>query len=95
MTVLIVLATNSNRKSPRLGDKGLNRKRHRGFEKSTLEFEESCAWSALTLRLVTACAICDSDLHIYNGVIPQVEKGDVIGHETMGEVVEVGSATAS
>jgi threonine dehydrogenase-like Zn-dependent dehydrogenase len=41
---------------------------------------------------VTACAICGSDLHIYDGVIPTMEKGDVIGHETMGEVVEVGSA---
>ena len=41
---------------------------------------------------VTACAICGSDLHIYNGVIPEMEAGDVIGHETMGEVVEVGSA---
>jgi threonine dehydrogenase-like Zn-dependent dehydrogenase len=40
---------------------------------------------------VTACAICGSDLHIYNGVIPQMEGGDVVGHETMGEVVEVGS----
>ena len=39
---------------------------------------------------VTACAICGSDLHIYNGVIPQMESGDVLGHETMGEVVEVG-----
>ena len=39
---------------------------------------------------VTACAICGSDLHIYNGVIPEMHKGDVIGHETMGEVVEVG-----
>jgi threonine dehydrogenase-like Zn-dependent dehydrogenase len=39
---------------------------------------------------VTACAICGSDLHIFNGVIPKMEKGDVIGHETMGEVVEVG-----
>ena len=40
---------------------------------------------------VTACAICGSDLHIYDGVIPTMEKGDVIGHETMGEVVEVGA----
>ena len=38
---------------------------------------------------VTACAICGSDLHIYNGVIPEMERGDVIGHETMGEVVDV------
>ncbi|WP_102959949.1 zinc-dependent alcohol dehydrogenase [Mangrovicella endophytica] len=40
---------------------------------------------------VTACAICGSDLHIYDGVIPTMESGDVIGHEAMGEVVEVGS----
>jgi threonine dehydrogenase-like Zn-dependent dehydrogenase len=40
---------------------------------------------------VTACAICGSDLHIYDGVIPTMEKGDVIGHETMGEVVDVGN----
>jgi threonine dehydrogenase-like Zn-dependent dehydrogenase len=40
---------------------------------------------------VTACAICGSDLHLFNGVIPSMEKGDVVGHETMGEVVEVGS----
>ena len=39
---------------------------------------------------VTACAICGSDLHIYDGVIPEMQMGDVIGHETMGEVVEVG-----
>ena len=40
---------------------------------------------------VTACAICGSDLHIYDGVIPSMERGDIVGHETMGEVVEVGS----
>lgn len=40
---------------------------------------------------VTSCAICGSDLHIFNGVIPGMETGDVLGHETMGEVVEVGS----
>jgi threonine dehydrogenase-like Zn-dependent dehydrogenase len=40
---------------------------------------------------VTACAICGSDLHIFDGVIPQMKSGDVIGHETMGEVVEVGA----
>jgi threonine dehydrogenase-like Zn-dependent dehydrogenase len=39
---------------------------------------------------VTSCAICGSDLHIYNGVIPDMESGDIVGHETMGEVVEVG-----
>ncbi|MBS9720645.1 glutathione-dependent formaldehyde dehydrogenase [Tianweitania sp. BSSL-BM11] len=40
---------------------------------------------------VTSCAICGSDLHIYNGVIPEMHSCDVIGHEAMGEVVEVGS----
>ncbi len=40
---------------------------------------------------VTACAICGSDLHIYDGIMPGMQRGDVLGHETMGEVVEVGS----
>lgn len=40
---------------------------------------------------VTTAAICGSDLHLYDGVIPTMEKGDILGHETMGEVVEVGS----
>jgi threonine dehydrogenase-like Zn-dependent dehydrogenase len=40
---------------------------------------------------ITACAICGSDLHIYGGIIPDMKKGDVLGHENMGEVVEVGS----
>ena len=40
---------------------------------------------------VTACAICGSDLHIFDGIIPDMRNGDVLGHETMGEVVEVGS----
>lgn len=44
---------------------------------------------------VSSCAICGSDLHIYDGVIPSMEHGDIIGHETMGEVVEVGSGAAS
>jgi threonine dehydrogenase-like Zn-dependent dehydrogenase len=39
---------------------------------------------------ITACAICGSDLHIFDGVIPGVQSGDVLGHENMGEVVEVG-----
>ncbi|HLH97169.1 MAG TPA: zinc-dependent alcohol dehydrogenase [Xanthobacteraceae bacterium] len=39
---------------------------------------------------ITACAICGSDLHIYGGIIPSMKKGDVLGHENMGEVVEVG-----
>jgi threonine dehydrogenase-like Zn-dependent dehydrogenase len=40
---------------------------------------------------VTACAICGSDLHIYSGIIPAMKSGDVLGHENMGEVVEIGS----
>jgi threonine dehydrogenase-like Zn-dependent dehydrogenase len=44
---------------------------------------------------VTACAICGSDLHLFNGVMPEMKSGDVLGHETMGEVVEVGSETTN
>jgi len=39
---------------------------------------------------ITTTAICGSDLHLYNGFVPTMEKGDVLGHEFMGEVVEVG-----
>lgn len=39
---------------------------------------------------VTACAICGSDLHLYDGFMPGMVNGDILGHETMGEVVEVG-----
>jgi threonine dehydrogenase-like Zn-dependent dehydrogenase len=40
---------------------------------------------------VTACAICGSDLHLMDGQMPTMESGDVLGHEFMGEVIEVGS----
>ena len=40
---------------------------------------------------VTSCAICGSDLHLYDGFMPGMESGDIMGHEFMGEVVEVGS----
>src|SRR5256885_2534248 len=39
---------------------------------------------------VTLTAICGSDLHLYGGLIPTMQKGDILGHEFMGEVVEVG-----
>jgi threonine dehydrogenase-like Zn-dependent dehydrogenase len=39
---------------------------------------------------ITASAICGSDLHLYNGFVPTMEKGDILGHEFMGEVVEIG-----
>ncbi len=39
---------------------------------------------------ITSTAICGSDLHLVNGFQPTMEKGDILGHENMGEVVEVG-----
>ncbi|HEY1242296.1 MAG TPA: zinc-dependent alcohol dehydrogenase [Bryobacteraceae bacterium] len=39
---------------------------------------------------ITLTAICGSDLHLYDGYIPTMQKGDILGHEFMGEVVEVG-----
>ncbi len=41
---------------------------------------------------ITSTAICGSDLHLYNGLIPTMVKGDILGHEFMGEVMEVGRA---
>ncbi len=43
---------------------------------------------------VTSCAICGSDLHLYGGFVPGMHAGDIMGHETMGEVVEVGKANS-
>lgn len=40
---------------------------------------------------ITATAICGSDLHLFNGFMPTMEEGDILGHEPMGVVVEVGS----
>ncbi|HEY2324991.1 MAG TPA: zinc-dependent alcohol dehydrogenase [Thermoanaerobaculia bacterium] len=40
---------------------------------------------------VTLTAICGSDLHLYDGYVPAMMKGDILGHEFMGEIVEVGS----
>jgi len=40
---------------------------------------------------ITSTAICGSDLHIYGGFIPGMQRGDILGHEFMGEVVELGS----
>ena len=44
---------------------------------------------------VTATTICGSDLHLYNGFMPTMEKGDILGHEFMGEVVEVGKGVTN
>ncbi|MFO0573635.1 MAG: zinc-dependent alcohol dehydrogenase [Polyangia bacterium] len=43
---------------------------------------------------VTATAICGSDLHLYSGLIPSTKRGDILGHEFMGEVVETGAAVS-
>jgi threonine dehydrogenase-like Zn-dependent dehydrogenase len=40
---------------------------------------------------ITSTAICGSDLHLYNGFMPTMKKGDILGHEFMGEVTDVGS----
>src|SRR3954447_16580222 len=44
---------------------------------------------------ITSTAICGSDLHLYDGVIPTMEPGDILGHEFMGEVVETGKEVRS
>lgn len=44
---------------------------------------------------VTSCAICGSDLHLFHNFIPAMEKGDIMGHEMMGEVVETGSVAGT
>jgi len=41
---------------------------------------------------ITSTAICGSDLHLYNGFVPSMRSGDILGHEFMGEVVEVGKS---
>ncbi|MFJ9150372.1 alcohol dehydrogenase catalytic domain-containing protein [Streptomyces sp. NPDC102270] len=43
---------------------------------------------------ITSTAICGSDLHLLDGYVPTTEKGDILGHEFMGEVVEVGPAVS-
>jgi threonine dehydrogenase-like Zn-dependent dehydrogenase len=43
---------------------------------------------------MTSCAICGSDLHLYNGFVPGMQSGDILGHEFMGEVIEVGSSVS-
>ncbi|MFM0052293.1 zinc-dependent alcohol dehydrogenase [Caballeronia grimmiae] len=44
---------------------------------------------------VTTCAICGSDLHLFDGFMPGMESGDIMGHEFMGEVVEVGNENSA
>jgi len=44
---------------------------------------------------ITSTAICGSDLHLLNGFVPTMEKGDILGHEFMGEVVELGKGVGN
>jgi threonine dehydrogenase-like Zn-dependent dehydrogenase len=44
---------------------------------------------------ITSTAICGSDLHLYDGYVPTMKRGDVLGHEFMGEVVEVGRGVSN
>ncbi len=44
---------------------------------------------------ITSCAICGSDLHLYHNFVPAMLPGDIMGHEMMGEVVDVGSGVDS
>ena len=44
---------------------------------------------------VTSTAICGSDLHLYDGYVPEMKRGDIIGHEFMGEVVELGEGVSN
>jgi threonine dehydrogenase-like Zn-dependent dehydrogenase len=44
---------------------------------------------------ITSTAICGSDLHLYDGYIPTMRKGDILGHEFMGEIVEKGRGVSN
>src|SRR3954453_3768565 len=44
---------------------------------------------------ITSTAICGSDLHLYDGYVPTMKRGDILGHEFMGEVVETGKAVTN
>ncbi|MBV9172253.1 MAG: glutathione-dependent formaldehyde dehydrogenase [Chloroflexi bacterium] len=44
---------------------------------------------------ISSTAICGSDLHLYNGFVPTMKRGDILGHEFMGEVVEVGNRVSN
>jgi threonine dehydrogenase-like Zn-dependent dehydrogenase len=44
---------------------------------------------------ITSTAVCGSDLHLYNGFIPSMKRGDILGHEFMGEVIEKGAGVSN
>jgi threonine dehydrogenase-like Zn-dependent dehydrogenase len=65
------------------------------MSRNTVEVQEVPDPSILSSRdaiiRVTSTAICGSDLHLVDGYVPSMQKGDILGHEFMGEVVELGS----
>jgi threonine dehydrogenase-like Zn-dependent dehydrogenase len=65
------------------------------YGKNTVEVETVPDPSILNPRdaiiKITATAICGSDLHLYDGYIPTMKKGDILGHEPMGVVVDIGT----
>jgi threonine dehydrogenase-like Zn-dependent dehydrogenase len=64
------------------------------YDKQTVRVEQVPDPTILNPRdaivKVSSTAICGSDLHLYNGYVPTMQKGDILGHEFMGEVVELG-----
>jgi threonine dehydrogenase-like Zn-dependent dehydrogenase len=64
------------------------------IDKNTVKVEDVPDPQILNARdaivRISSTAICGSDLHLYNGFVPTMQKGDILGHEFMGEVVEVG-----
>lgn len=62
--------------------------------KGTMQIEDVPEPKILNARdaivRITSTAICGSDLHLYNGYVPTVQRGDILGHEFMGEVVDLG-----
>ena len=69
------------------------------MSKGTVRVEEVPEPKILNARdaivRITSTAICGSDLHVVNGFVPGMMPGDIIGHEFMGEVVEVGKAVTN
>src|SRR5215204_4551516 len=69
------------------------------YGKTTMRVEEVPDPQILNPRdaiiKISCTAICGSDLHLYNGFIPTMERGDILGHEFMGEVVEVGTSVTN
>jgi threonine dehydrogenase-like Zn-dependent dehydrogenase len=77
-----------------LNEKGLIMKANCWIGKEKVEIQEVPDPKILNDRdaivKITSTAICGSDLHLYNGFVPSMESGDILGHEFMGEVIETG-----